>query len=417
MSWLKSDLMRNAQFLCLAGIAFFTPWTYWPISSWFILPAYDLLFGLMLIFFAVRVLFPRPKPIRVRAKEVALILFLLLTWMNGQYLGSFAVAKPVLEMLLLLYVAANSGLSQIQARIVLGAVIGGGVIVSGIAAYQYLFVSRTGVAATLANPNLLSGYLSLLLPLSLGFWFSPRRLVKLGAILATTLLGLALTLTMTRTGWLVSLGAMAAFAVLKDRRLLIVLLIYVLLFGTIIDNAKNRLFQFKDVHEITTSIEQAPNAEQQVQTTVGSRLSLWRFALREFSQKPLTGIGLGNYREYLGRYLRENPSEGVRFFGVEETHNSYLKFLAETGLPGLLLFLLILGLWFGPHLRQIFTRRGSPLELALLLGMTAFLLHNMTNNLFLTVPTSHVFWLTLGVMWNLNPNSQPRSLSEGIERT
>lgn len=394
--------LDQGRFACLAALAFFTPWTYWPISKWLIFPFYDISYGLLVVLFLLGLLLPRPRIPRVGVKEVVLALLIFWILVNVKYFGSFGTAKPVIEMLILLYVIAHCNLSKIQTERLLALLLAGGAVVSGIAVYQYYFVSHMPVSATLANPNLLSGYLSLLLPLSLGFWFHPRPVVKVLTVICTTLLGLAMTISMTRTGWLVTAGAMVGFAVLKERKLLIVILIYLLLFGTIIDNAKNRFSQIKDITEITRSIEQQPDDNIPVQTSVGSRISLWRFALREFSHSPLTGIGIGNYREHLAQYLKENPAEGIHFFGVEETHNSYVKFLVELGLPGLILLLLVLFFWFGPLAIQLLKGGRPPLEVAVFWGMTAFLLHNMTNNLFLTVPTAHAFWVALGLRWNMN---------------
>jgi len=73
------------------------------------------------------------------------------------------------------------------------------------------------------------------------------------------------------------------------------------------------------------------------------RIDLWRLAWREVGDRPIHGVGLDNFAVSALPYLRE-PG-GLR--GVDhiergqEAHNLYLGLLAETGIVGLLLYLVI----------------------------------------------------------------------------
>ncbi|MGI8805768.1 MAG: O-antigen ligase family protein [Thermoleophilaceae bacterium] len=63
----------------------------------------------------------------------------------------------------------------------------------------------------------------------------------------------------------------------------------------------------------------------------GNRYDFWRVALDEFSERPLIGLGVGNFQ---GAYLREGESvERPQF-----SHSLELRLLSETGLVGALLF-------------------------------------------------------------------------------
>jgi len=73
------------------------------------------------------------------------------------------------------------------------------------------------------------------------------------------------------------------------------------------------------------------------------RTDLWQLAWREVQDHPITGVGSGNFAAAAGPYLREpGVLTGVKFIeGGAEAHNVYLSLLAETGIIGLLLYLVV----------------------------------------------------------------------------
>lgn len=64
-----------------------------------------------------------------------------------------------------------------------------------------------------------------------------------------------------------------------------------------------------------------------------SRLEAWKVALRMWGDYPL-GVGVGRYKDHAGHY---NPNLAGR-----DTHNTYLRCLAETGAQGLLALLFLI---------------------------------------------------------------------------
>ncbi len=396
-------VLNKIQFLSLALLVVFTPWTYWPINNWLNIPFYDLGFTLLIISFVLDLLFPRLQVPEIRPGDAALLLFGAWFAFNSAYLGVWGAAKPLIQMLALFYVLVHGRFEKAQLELLPGLLVLGGIISSLIGIYQYFFVSHLLVASSFGNPNLFSGYLSLILPLSFSLWLHPKRAVKLFGIAATVLLSFAMTITLTRMGWLVAIGGLAGFAIMKDRRLLVAALGLMLICGMTVNNAANRFGQISQITDVKGAVVE-PAGNKPVQNSVESRVSLWRFALREFQGSPLTGIGFGNFETRLAQYLKANPQEGIHFNGVEDTHNAYVRFLVELGLPGLILFLLVLGLWFGPPGIRILFRSGtaSYLEAGLFWGISAFVLHNLTNNLFTAVPTGYGFWVALGALRQLN---------------
>jgi O-antigen ligase len=77
--------------------------------------------------------------------------------------------------------------------------------------------------------------------------------------------------------------------------------------------------------------------------TFGTRMELWKAGWKIFLENPVTGVGVGGFqvmaRENSERY---QVNEVVHQF--KYVHNQYIAALATRGIPGLLLFLLVLSL-------------------------------------------------------------------------
>ncbi len=92
----------------------------------------------------------------------------------------------------------------------------------------------------------------------------------------------------------------------------------------------------------------APQARERV-TNLGQgtgRVDLWTIGWRMSQDKPLTGVGLDNFRVSSVHYLLQPGAIRRSDFVIvapKQTHNIYLQMLSELGIPGLLMFLGIIG--------------------------------------------------------------------------
>jgi O-antigen ligase len=98
------------------------------------------------------------------------------------------------------------------------------------------------------------------------------------------------------------------------------------------------------------------------------RFELWRAALIAWGESPLFGAGLGQFREATSQYVDST--------GSLLAHNTYLSFLAEGGILGIALFLLIPG----AIVLQLMRERGIASRL-LLLSIATFMAMAATLNL------------------------------------
>lgn len=105
------------------------------------------------------------------------------------------------------------------------------------------------------------------------------------------------------------------------------------------------------------------------------RLGYWRSALIMIWKYPLTGVGLGNFNLVVSRYA----------------HNSYLQICAEMGVLGLVSFLwLVIGV-----LKSAFKDSMSP---GLFASVGVFLIHNLIDFSFFLPEISLIWWLLLGIL-------------------
>lgn len=119
------------------------------------------------------------------------------------------------------------------------------------------------------------------------------------------------------------------------------------------------------------------------------RLRLCKEALRIFMNYPLVGCGLNTY-SIVGRDYKSFDGGGVY------PHNSYLQKAAETGLFGLLAFLLVLFSFFSMGLRY-FNQKKDYLVLGFLSGILAFLVHAFFDTHLYSLQLVVLFWYMLGL--------------------
>lgn len=111
-------------------------------------------------------------------------------------------------------------------------------------------------------------------------------------------------------------------------------------------------------------------AELDDQGSAEQRYQIWQTSFRIIRDHPLQGVGWGAYPQ---ANLRYNPELGAR-----DTHSTYLNLAAEIGLPGLIIFLVTVGLTVG-HAERVRRRikATDPVSAQqirlLLLGLGAFL--------------------------------------------
>lgn len=205
---------------------------------------------------------------------------------------------------------------------------GGGV--EGRAAWNYAY----------SNPNDLAGMCLLVTALAAGVLVSDRaRWIRLCALVGTLLMPFVILLTASR-GAFIALLACAAFALRsywrKPKMLAIGAAALVAIALLAPQSAWERLGTLTQV----TNEQNAAKANDE--GSARQRLEIWKVARTIVAENPLTGVGLGAYGEAHYIYA-QRPSFDPTAMGKRDTHSTYLNIAAQTGIPGLLLFLAMVG--------------------------------------------------------------------------
>lgn len=388
----------------------------------------QLLLGLALLAWLLRGLAQRQLLLPTHSVALLLILFLLFTGatlLAAQDLASGAAewAKWLQVLLVMALVAAEPRRSTpwlLAALLLSGAtqaVIGGWQFALRGAGPGHFEIAPGLFRAygTFEQPNPFGGYMGLVWPLAsalaVGLWqarqIGRHKLLSAACAMVALLAAGALLASYSRGAWL-GAGAAAAVLLLGALRpagarpmLLLALLAALLLFAGrdlwpqwIVARVGSitQVFAGADVRGVDPTTENFAVVE---------RLAHWQAGAEMAAAHPWLGVGLGNYAAAYPRYrLLRWP------LALGHAHNFYLNLAAETGLPGLLIFVALLLAAALQASRALRAARGWQRALALgLLAAGAHLtIHNTVDNLI--VNNVHLY---LGCMLGMLAAAQPRT--------
>lgn len=253
------------------------------------------------------------------------------------------------------------------------------------------------VVGSFGNPNVFAKYLVLLLPVAAGLlWRARGRAARWAWLGICGLGGLALVLTFSRGGWMGLAAGAVAFAVLRERRLLLLLLVGVLVIAAL--PAGQGLI-----------IRRVESIFRPVDSTSAYRLVVWQETLNMIRDFWPSGVGLG-HRAYMLMYPRYMLDRTKRPY---HSHSTYLQVLAETGLPGLLALLWLVWRVTRTGLAALVragtprrTGRGpgqdpaalAPLVAGGLAALAGAAVHGVVEPLLYIPRISIAFWLVIGLV-------------------
>jgi O-antigen ligase len=132
------------------------------------------------------------------------------------------------------------------------------------------------------------------------------------------------------------------------------------------------------------------------------RVELWTVAWRMTAQHPILGVGLNNFTVNSARYV-DRPGS-MRFVNLiaekpHVVHNTYLSSLAETGIVGLALLLIVMvaGLSSAWKAAQRFERRGDEQLADIARAVFVATVAVLTAAIFLSVGPQPELWLLLAL--------------------
>ncbi len=288
-----------------------------------------------------------------------------------------------------------------------------GLIVSLIGVYQYIIGVEplatwedpnaedihTRVYSTLGNPNLLAGYLLLILPLGLciPFEFKLNNFLKLFFLAGSLVIIVSIIFTGSRAGYialfsqiLISIFVLTSnFISTKKSKINPYLLILIL--GLIVILAFSILVVlFPVIKEriltIFTFREHSSNSY---------RLNVWQSCFEMLKDNFFIGIGPGNstFRLAYGIYM-------VSGFDALAAYNIFLEFAVEIGFLGFFISILVFLISF-LKLHFIFWKYKSFLSLGIFISLIGVLIQGMFDTVFFRPQIFIPYWLLIGLIAKL----------------
>lgn len=190
-----------------------------------------------------------------------------------------------------------------------------------------------------SNPNDLAALALLPLSFAAALLVTERRgWVRIGAWGGIAVLPVLILLTQSRGGILaLSVGAaIALWGHLRHVRPLFLTAAAAILMVTVTPASV-----WERMAGLSKAIDAQSLREADPEGSAEARYGIWQVAVRIIQDHPLVGIGVGTYRPVHADYApaTDQPSRGA--LGGRDTHSTYLNVLAETGYPGLVLFLAV----------------------------------------------------------------------------
>lgn len=245
-------------------------------------------------------------------------------------------------------------------------------------------VSLFRASGTFPDPNVFALYLLMLLPISVYILLHNKTAWPIA--LSAALVGVgAIILSSSRTGFL--LLAVLTLFILRAESAAIVRLVregknskraILLVFLTVLS-----LGFYALPHIIIPRVSHLIN-QGVIDPIIASRIDLIKESIAIIQTQPILGIGPNNFVPHMVM----NNVTGISRGFLAEVHNIYLLIAAETGLPGLMLFLLLV--------RKIMQK--IPRKKILLWGIFSFLLFGLFVPSYVRGPQFLLFMILVGLI-------------------
>ena len=240
------------------------------------------------------------------------------------------------------------------------------------------------VVATFSNPNILAGYMLMIMPLAWASQGNARGGRRIGWLVVTVLFAAIMLLTFSKASWLLLMLLLALWAAarLPAQATLGLSTVGGIVLGTL-------LLVIEPLMRML--VEVFPNTQE---GSVDVRLGLWWAAIGAFLERPLVGFGLDGFAK-----ATEDVRVGL-LADLVRAHNMYLQTLVDLGLLGSVLvwticLLILRGAWTMLDLDS--RSRSATMHLALLISAAAYFLVGLIDA-HLSNQYMNTSWLVLGLL-------------------
>jgi O-antigen ligase len=133
------------------------------------------------------------------------------------------------------------------------------------------------------------------------------------------------------------------------------------------------------------------------------RLNRWNAAFRMFRESPVVGVGPGTYAFLYAPYQISSDLTVIstNFGDLGNAHSEYFGPLAEQGVPGLALWIVLIFFIYYRGIRtyyQLKSPENRALMMGTILGLSTYLVHGILNNFLDTDKAAVPFWAFVAII-------------------
>lgn len=242
---------------------------------------------------------------------------------------------------------------------------------------------KTRVFSTMQNPNILAGYLLVMMSLIFGVICKIRaQKVKILLGICFVLMGICLAMTYCRGAWISLVVVIAAYGLFHSRKILFALAAVCMLVLFFDASIAERLLSVVNVNDTSSNM----------------RFALWESTVAMISEHPLFGIGWGAYWMVYPEYDFFIQNDAVK---IVHAHNMYLNFAAEIGIAGFLSFMICMAGHLYLALSNTHLKKSNLLNGIMLgagLSILCVAVNGFTDYVLFNIELSMLFWLVNAVI-------------------
>jgi putative inorganic carbon (HCO3(-)) transporter len=221
--------------------------------------------------------------------------------------------------------------------------------------------------------------------------FGVNRNLRILLLLLAIVLCAGELFSFSRAAWLsIILAVIVSGLVVFFRFRLVHFMLLTVLAGALIYHYRTEIYLYiEKVDSVSRSVDVGEHMESvmNIQTDASNleRINRWQCALRMFRDRPLLGFGPGTYQFVYGKYqiTPERTRISTNHGEKGNAHSEYLTYLSETGLPGFIIFNLLLLVSFYTAIKIFRESRRKEvrwLTVAIMMGFITYFFHGLFNS-------------------------------------
>ncbi len=267
--------------------------------------------------------------------------------------------------------------------------------------------------------------LSMFIPVAIGFLFYPgaSKTERIFSLLTISVLIIGIIFSYGRAAWISVAVALLVFIFILLRIKFYVIFISFVVIVSIFFTFQNQIIDrlSKNKQDSSANFAEHLRSISNISSDASNleRINRWQAALRLYDERPVLGWGPGTYQFVYSPYQssQEKTIISTNLGDKGNAHSEYLGPLAEMGVPGLLIILILITVVIVTGLRVY--KEGDKnvkfLSLMVLLGLITYFAHGFLNNFLDTDKLSVPFWGFIAILVALETYHLPLLNSEDDE--